>query len=79
MTGSPLLEGLDGLLGSAEELYTDVHAHPELSMREHRTAGLAADEAAAALAEAGRRLGLPAADPVRGGEGFERLLDACLA
>lgn len=49
MTGSPLLEGLEGLLGSAEELYTDVHAHPELSMREHRTAGLAADR----LGEAG--------------------------
>ncbi len=25
------------------------------------------------------RLGLPVADPVRGGEAFERLVDACLA
>ena len=39
MAGRPLLDGLEGLLGPAEELYTDLHAHPELSMREHRTAG----------------------------------------
>jgi amidohydrolase len=44
-TGSPakVLAGLPGLLPSVEALYTDVHAHPELSMQESRTAGLAAD------------------------------------
>jgi amidohydrolase len=44
-TGSPakVLAGLQGLLPSVEALYTDVHAHPELSMQESRTAGLAAD------------------------------------
>ena len=39
----PVLENLDRLLPDLEKLYTDVHAHPELSMQETRTAGLAAD------------------------------------
>jgi hippurate hydrolase len=30
------------LLPNLEQLYTDLHAHPELSMQEVRTAGLAA-------------------------------------
>jgi amidohydrolase len=34
---------LDRLLPDLESLYRDVHAHPELSMQETRTAGLAAD------------------------------------
>ncbi|MGH8013942.1 MAG: M20 family metallopeptidase [Candidatus Binataceae bacterium] len=33
----------DGLLPQLENFYTDLHAHPELSMRETRTARLAAD------------------------------------
>ena len=36
------LAGLRSLLPEVEALYTDVHAHPELSMHETRTAGLAA-------------------------------------
>jgi amidohydrolase len=40
--GPALLEGLHGLLVRAEEFYTDLHAHPELSMQEHRTAARAA-------------------------------------
>src|SRR5262249_46712165 len=32
----------DDLLSELEEKYKDIHAHPELSMQEHRTAGLAA-------------------------------------
>ena len=36
-------EGLDRLIPDLEALYKDVHAHPELSMQEVRTAGLAAD------------------------------------
>jgi len=31
------------------------------------------------LASESRRLGLPVADPMRGGPEFERLVDACLA
>ena len=38
-----MLDGLDGMLPGLESLYKDVHAHPELSMQETRTAGLAAD------------------------------------
>ena len=42
-SADPVLANLDGLLPDLEALYTDVHAHPELSMQETRTAGLAAD------------------------------------
>src|ERR1700751_188231 len=38
-----VLAGLDRLLPDIEALYKDVHAHPELSMQEARTSGLAAD------------------------------------
>ncbi len=37
-----MLGDLRGLLPGLEKLYTEVHAHPELSMQETRTAGLAA-------------------------------------
>jgi metal-dependent amidase/aminoacylase/carboxypeptidase family protein len=37
------LRNLDGLLPRLEALYKDLHSHPELSMQETRTAGLAAD------------------------------------
>ncbi|NUO63126.1 MAG: amidohydrolase [Gemmatimonadaceae bacterium] len=43
-----ILADLDSLLPELEELYKDVHAHPELSMRETRTAGIAADRLKAA-------------------------------
>lgn len=39
---SSLLANLPGLLPKLEALYKDVHAHPELSMQENRTAELAA-------------------------------------
>jgi len=38
-----VLRTLDGLLPDLEALYKDVHSHPELSMQETRTAGIAAD------------------------------------
>jgi hippurate hydrolase len=43
-----LLHNLDGLLPDLEALYKDVHSHPELSMQETRTAGLAASRLGAA-------------------------------
>lgn len=43
-----ILRNLDGLLPDLEALYKDVHSHPELSMQETRTAGLAADRLRAA-------------------------------
>ncbi|WP_031495050.1 M20 family metallopeptidase [Bryobacter aggregatus] len=39
----PVLANLDGLLAELEMIYQDIHSHPELSMQEKRTAGLAAD------------------------------------
>ncbi|HET9819360.1 MAG TPA: M20 family metallopeptidase [Rhodanobacteraceae bacterium] len=44
----PLSENLRKLLPDLEKLYTDIHAHPELSMQETRTAGLAAGRLRAA-------------------------------
>jgi len=39
----PLLPGpTDELLAKLAEIYRDIHANPELSMQEHRTAGIAA-------------------------------------
>ena len=38
-----ILRGLAPLVPDLERFYKDVHAHPELSMQETRTAGLAAD------------------------------------
>ncbi|MGH7985527.1 MAG: M20 family metallopeptidase [Candidatus Binataceae bacterium] len=38
------LPTIDHLLPQLQKFYTDLHAHPELSMQEARTAGLAADK-----------------------------------
>ena len=43
-----LQDHLRALLPRLEALYTDIHAHPELSMQETRTAGLAAEHLRAA-------------------------------
>lgn len=43
------------------------------------TGKLDAGAAAAEIETTGKRIGLPAADPLRGGDAFERLLDACQA
>jgi amidohydrolase len=47
-SSDPALANLNKLLPELESLYTDLHAHPELSMQETRTAGLAADRLRAA-------------------------------
>ena len=47
-SSGPALSRLSSLLPELEALYTDVHAHPELSMQETRTAGLAAERLRAA-------------------------------
>ena len=38
LSSDPVLRNLDVLLPDLEALYKDVHAHPELSMQETRTA-----------------------------------------
>ncbi|MGY3506816.1 M20 family metallopeptidase [Bradyrhizobium sp. USDA 4471] len=48
MSETKTLQALDGMLPDLEALYKDVHSHPELSMQETRTAGLAADRLRAA-------------------------------
>jgi amidohydrolase len=47
-SSDPILRKLDSELPDLEALYKDVHSHPELSMQETRTAGLAADRLRAA-------------------------------
>ncbi len=42
-SASDVLTNLDRLVPDLEALYKDIHAHPELSMQETRTAGIAAD------------------------------------
>src|SRR6185503_5239053 len=53
----PVLGHLDELLPELEALYKDVHSHPELSMQETRTAGLAADRLRGAGYEVTTRIG----------------------
>ncbi len=48
LSSDPALRNLDAMLPELEALYKDVHSHPELSMQETRTAGLAADRLRAA-------------------------------
>ncbi len=43
-----VLANLGALLPDLESVYKDIHAHPELSMQENRTAGIAADRLRAA-------------------------------
>src|SRR3954471_24582065 len=43
-----ILAYLDKMLPELEALYKDIHRHPELSMQETRTAGIAADHLRAA-------------------------------
>src|SRR3954449_4753876 len=46
--GTAALARLDGMMAGLEDFYRDVHAHPELSMQEHRTAAKAAERLQAA-------------------------------
>jgi len=52
-----VLANLGALLPDLESVYKDIHSHPELSMQEDRTAGIAADRLRAAGYEATTRVG----------------------
>lgn len=54
---NPVLAGLQAILPDLEKLYADVHAQPELSFQESRTAGLAADRLRAAGYEVSTGIG----------------------
>ena len=45
----------------------------------YNSSSLGEDDARQLMARESERLGLPVADPMRGGEEFERLVDSCLA
>ena len=47
-SSDPALRDLGAVLADLEALYKDIHSHPELSMQESRTAGLAAERLRAA-------------------------------
>src|SRR5690242_17557274 len=54
---SDLLAGLDGIRSWQEDFYRDLHAHPELSHQEHRTAGRVAERMRAAGFDVHERVG----------------------
>lgn len=81
------------LLGDEEFAVTSVEEIIELTIRlgsrtnpairvagvSFNTSALRDDQALEIIAAESARLGLPVADPMRGGEEFERLVDSCLA
>jgi len=76
-SSKPTLAQLPGLPPELEALYTDVHAHPELSMEETRTAGLAADRLRAAGYDVTTAIGKTGVvGLLRNGEGLTVMLRA---
>ena len=85
--------GREAILGTPGYLVPPIEAVLELTIAMGRltnpaircagvslnTGALSDAEAAREIAQTAERLGLPAADPIRGGDPFERLLDACAA
>ena len=71
------LQHLDDVLPELEALYKDLHAHPELSMQERRTAGIAADRLRAAGYEVTTGIGVTGVVGVlRNGDGPTVMLRA---
>jgi amidohydrolase len=74
---SSVLAGLDDCRSWQEELYRDVHRHPELSHQEHRTAGLIAERLRGAGYEVHESVGgTGVVGVLRNGEGPTVLLRA---
>ncbi|HET9125706.1 MAG TPA: M20 family metallopeptidase [Solirubrobacteraceae bacterium] len=76
-TAGSVLGGLGSSLGDLEMLYTDIHSHPELSMQERRTAGVAAERLRAAGFAVTERVGTTGVvGLLRNGEGPTVMLRA---
>lgn len=72
-----VLDRLSEIRGSLEDFYRDLHAHPELSHEEHRTAGIVAERLSAAGVEVHTGVGgTGVVGIVRNGEGPTVLLRA---
>jgi amidohydrolase len=72
-----VLSGQDGSRSWQEDLYRDVHQHPELSHQEHRTAGLVADRLRQAGFEVHEKVGgTGVVGVLRNGDGATVLLRA---
>jgi len=72
-----VLENIGDLLPGLESVYKDIHSHPELSMQEQRTAGIAADRLRAAGYEVTTGVGKTGVvGLLRNGEGPEVMLRA---
>jgi amidohydrolase len=56
-SATSVLAGLDGIMASLEDLYRDIHSHPELSMQEQRTAGIVAERLVASGYDVTRGVG----------------------
>lgn len=56
-SASAVLDSMNDLLPALEALYKDIHSHPELSMQETRTAGIAAERLAKAGYEVTKAVG----------------------
>jgi amidohydrolase len=77
MSATDVLASLPELLPTLESVYTDLHAHPELSMQETRTAGIAADRLRAARFEVTTGIGKTGVVGIlRNGEGPTVMLRA---
>lgn len=76
-SSTKVLANLGELLRDLESVYKDIHAHPELSMQETRTAGIAADYLRAAGYEVTRGVGnTGVVGLLRNGNGPEVMLRA---
>jgi amidohydrolase len=76
-TSGDVLENIGDLLPNLESIYKDIHSHPELSMQENRTAGIAADHLRAAGYEVTTGVGKTGVvGLLRNGEGPEMMLRA---
>src|SRR5438552_5957338 len=72
-----VLANLGTLLPDLESVYKDIHSHPELSMQENRTAGIAAERLRAAGYEVTTAVGKTGVvGLLRNGEGPEVMLRA---